>query len=382
MSDSSSSRSVIGSRCAIRNLDADRRLARDAIDQHRLGLHRETEIVGQAGDAAVLHAGVGLELVGRDDRAGMDLDDGALDGELAALLFEQPRGVHQLALVDLALVLRRVEQRDRRQRCSRPCAARPASSPASASASGSGCGDRRWRARSNRRAAWPARPRGAPRPRRRRPRRHRVGARLRARGLERRGGVGGLGRDLRRRVRAGLLDVLLDDLLAARVLAAPLLAPLAPAREQAALAAHAAADGGRTPAPNENCVDEDDREREQRQQQDRGAGAIEECATERRQRRRRCTPPGAERDARSASNALDGEREQARRRTRRSRHGADELRVAGVRPCGTRSSASRRSRGRPAAGRPRSRAAGTTPAATNAPTRPAKFVRLRRRRRR
>ena len=53
----------------IRNLDPDRGLARDAIDDHRLGLHRQAEVVGEAGDLAVLHAGVGLELVGRDDRA-------------------------------------------------------------------------------------------------------------------------------------------------------------------------------------------------------------------------------------------------------------------------------------------------------------------------
>ncbi len=47
---------------------------------------------------------------------GMDLHDAAFDRELAALLLEQPRAVHQLALVDLALGLRRVEQRERRQR--------------------------------------------------------------------------------------------------------------------------------------------------------------------------------------------------------------------------------------------------------------------------
>ena len=47
---------------------------------------------------------------------GMNLDDRAFDRELAALLLEQPRAVHQLALVDLALGLRRVEQRERRQR--------------------------------------------------------------------------------------------------------------------------------------------------------------------------------------------------------------------------------------------------------------------------
>ena len=47
---------------------------------------------------------------------GMNLHDAAFDRELAALLLEQPRAVHQLALVDLALGLRRVEQRQRRQR--------------------------------------------------------------------------------------------------------------------------------------------------------------------------------------------------------------------------------------------------------------------------
>ena len=46
---------------------------------------------------------------------GVDLHDAAFDGELAALLLELPRALHQLALVDLALAPRRVEQRERRQ---------------------------------------------------------------------------------------------------------------------------------------------------------------------------------------------------------------------------------------------------------------------------
>ena len=94
---------------AVRNLDADGRLAGNAVDEHRLGLHRETEIVGEPGDLRVLHAGVRLELEGGDDRAGVNLDDGSLDGELAALFLEQPRAIHELALVDLAFGLRRVE---------------------------------------------------------------------------------------------------------------------------------------------------------------------------------------------------------------------------------------------------------------------------------
>ena len=45
----------------------------------------------------------------------LDLGDRALDGDLVALLLEQARTVHQLALVDLALGRARVEQRERRQ---------------------------------------------------------------------------------------------------------------------------------------------------------------------------------------------------------------------------------------------------------------------------
>ena len=100
----------------VRDLDADGGLARNALDEHRLGLHGEAEVVGKPGDLAVLHAGVGLELEGRDHRAGVDLHDRAFDRELAALLFEQARRFHQLALVDLALGLRRIEQRRGRQR--------------------------------------------------------------------------------------------------------------------------------------------------------------------------------------------------------------------------------------------------------------------------
>ena len=100
----------------VRDLDADGRLARNAIDEDRLRLHGQAEIVGEAGDLAVLHAGVRLELEGRDHRARVDLRHLAFDGELAALLFELSRRLHQLALVDLALGLWRVEQRRGRQR--------------------------------------------------------------------------------------------------------------------------------------------------------------------------------------------------------------------------------------------------------------------------
>ena len=41
----------------------------------------------------------------------MNLRDLSLDGKLAAFLLELPRGVHQLALVNLLLGLRGVEER-------------------------------------------------------------------------------------------------------------------------------------------------------------------------------------------------------------------------------------------------------------------------------
>ena len=97
------------------HLDADGGLAGQPIDQDRLGLKREAQVVGEAGNLAVLHARIGLELERRDDRARMNLDHAALDRELAALFFQQPRTLHQLALVDLSLGLRRVEERQRRQ---------------------------------------------------------------------------------------------------------------------------------------------------------------------------------------------------------------------------------------------------------------------------
>jgi hypothetical protein len=86
------------------DLDPHGRLAGDAVDEDRLGLHREAQVVGKAGDLAVLHAGVGLELVRRHHRARVDLHDGPLDRELPAFLLEQARALHQLALVDFRSV--------------------------------------------------------------------------------------------------------------------------------------------------------------------------------------------------------------------------------------------------------------------------------------
>ncbi len=98
----------------IRDLDADGGLAGDAIDQHRFGLHGEAQVVGEPGHLRVLHARIRLELEGGDDGTRMDLDDRAFHRELPALFLEQPRGVHELAFVDLGFRARCIEQGHRR----------------------------------------------------------------------------------------------------------------------------------------------------------------------------------------------------------------------------------------------------------------------------
>src|SRR5581483_7358472 len=52
------------------------------------GTHRETEIVGEARDTRIFHAGFGLELVSRDHWARVDLDDLSAHIELAAFFNE------------------------------------------------------------------------------------------------------------------------------------------------------------------------------------------------------------------------------------------------------------------------------------------------------
>ena len=107
---------------AVRYLDADGGTAGEPLYQDGLRLHREAEIVGEARDPAVLHAGVRLELVGRHHGARVNLDDGAADRELLTLVLQQPGVVEQLALVELLLRPHRVEQRQRRQREGLPAA--------------------------------------------------------------------------------------------------------------------------------------------------------------------------------------------------------------------------------------------------------------------
>ena len=85
-------------------------------DSARIASERSS---ARLGDLAVLDAGVRLELERGDDRAGVNLDDGPRDRELAALLLEQPRRLHQLAFVDLPLGARGIEQRRRAGRRTR-----------------------------------------------------------------------------------------------------------------------------------------------------------------------------------------------------------------------------------------------------------------------
>ena len=84
-SDSRIWRRLMTSRLRVRNFDADRRLAGNALDQNRFGLQAEAQIFGERGDAAVLDAGFGLELEGGDDGTGIDLHHRAEHVELFEL---------------------------------------------------------------------------------------------------------------------------------------------------------------------------------------------------------------------------------------------------------------------------------------------------------
>ena len=99
----------------VRDLDADVALAADAVDADRLGLEGEGEVVGEADDLRVLDAGVGLELVGGDDRPGVDLLDRPHHAELAALRLEDAALLEQAVVVDRDAALGLVEDRDRGQ---------------------------------------------------------------------------------------------------------------------------------------------------------------------------------------------------------------------------------------------------------------------------
>jgi hypothetical protein len=75
-----------------------------------LSAHGQAEIVGEAGDAAVFHAGFGLEFKSRDHRAGIDLRDRAEHVELGALLGQYFREPFQLVVIDRLRTIRTLQQ--------------------------------------------------------------------------------------------------------------------------------------------------------------------------------------------------------------------------------------------------------------------------------
>ena len=70
----------------------------NAVNAHRFGFERQAQIVAESGDLRVLDAGFGLELERGDDRAGMNLLDGAHDFEFGGLLLQQRGARPQFAL--------------------------------------------------------------------------------------------------------------------------------------------------------------------------------------------------------------------------------------------------------------------------------------------
>ena len=83
-----SSRRIDGLAASVRQLDADCVAAGNDGDAGGDRAHRAGDIVGKADDAGRLDAGGRFQLVERDDRAGSDMDDLALDAEVLEHAFE------------------------------------------------------------------------------------------------------------------------------------------------------------------------------------------------------------------------------------------------------------------------------------------------------
>ena len=94
------------------NLDADRVLAGDRGDdpdaRHAQG---DRQIVGEVDDLRQAQARLELDLVLRNDRAGLDLDDADLESELGEGLFEHPRPFPHLVLLLVLLQMLRGEEK-------------------------------------------------------------------------------------------------------------------------------------------------------------------------------------------------------------------------------------------------------------------------------
>jgi hypothetical protein len=109
------SRRWMVSRAVVGHLDADGVLAGNALDEDAFSAHGQAEVVGQAGDARVLDAGFGLELVGGDHGAGVDLDDLAAHVEFGAFLHQHTGLFAQFVLADGLGTIAGIQQRGGRQ---------------------------------------------------------------------------------------------------------------------------------------------------------------------------------------------------------------------------------------------------------------------------
>ena len=89
----------------VRQFDADGVAAGHDGDAGGDGAHRAGDVVGEPDDAGRLDAGRRLEFVKRDDRAGPDMDDLALDAEILEHAFEQPGILLQRLLVTARMPL-------------------------------------------------------------------------------------------------------------------------------------------------------------------------------------------------------------------------------------------------------------------------------------
>src|SRR5580692_2620826 len=94
----------------VRDFDSNRRFSRDALDQNGFRLEREAQIVGKAGDAAVLDARFRLELVCGHNGARIDLRYAAADVKLLALLLDGMRAFLEFVLFDFFVARRRPQQ--------------------------------------------------------------------------------------------------------------------------------------------------------------------------------------------------------------------------------------------------------------------------------
>jgi hypothetical protein len=86
-------------------LNADRGFTRHALDQDALRAQPEAQVLCKPGDAVVLDARLGLEFIGRDHRAGIDVSDLAHHIELRALAEQVLSQTFQLFLIDRVLFI-------------------------------------------------------------------------------------------------------------------------------------------------------------------------------------------------------------------------------------------------------------------------------------